>query len=71
MDFTTNSGKSMTFDYEKWVISESRFCNVIGEEDAHYLLENKYNMLEIIFLLLESLKGIDRKYGLISIEISL
>ena len=41
MDFTTNSGRSMTFDHEKWVISESRFCNVIGEEDAHYLIENK------------------------------
>jgi hypothetical protein len=38
MNFTTNSGRSMTFDHEKWVISESRFCNVIGEEDAHVLL---------------------------------
>ena len=45
MDFTTNSGRSMTFDPEKWVISESRFCNVIGEEDAHYLLENKYKQV--------------------------
>jgi len=59
MDFTTNSGRSMTFDHEKWVISESRICNIIGAEDAHYLIENKYNMLEIIFLRPESLKGID------------
>ena len=45
MNFTTNSGRSMTFDHEKWVISESRICNIIGEEDAHYLIENKYKQV--------------------------
>jgi len=67
MDFTTNSGRSMTFDHEKWVISESRFCNVIGEEDAHYLLENKYKQVVKILVSLihaNNLKIIDNQIEL-------
>ena len=67
MDFTTYSGRSMTFDHEKWVISESRFCNVIGEEDAHYLLENKYKQVVKILISLvhaNNLKIIDNQIEL-------
>ena len=67
MDFTTNSGRLMTLDHEKWVISESRFCNVIGEEDAHYLLENKYKQVVKILVSLihaNNLKIIDNQIEL-------
>ena len=67
MDFTTYSGRSMAFDHEKWVISESRFCNVIGEEDAHYLLENKYKQVVKILISLvhaNNLKIIDNQIEL-------
>ena len=67
MNFTTNSGRLITFDHEKWVISESRFCNVIGEEDAHYLLENKYKQVVKILVSLihaNNLKIIDNQIEL-------
>ena len=67
MDFTTNSGRSMTFDHEKWVISESRICNIIGEEDAHYLIENKYKQVVKILVSLihaNNLKIIDNQIEL-------
>lgn len=67
MNFTTNAGRLMTFDHEKWVISESRFCNVIGEENAHYLLENKYKQEVKIYVSLiceDNLKMIDNQIKL-------
>jgi len=57
----------MTFAHEKWVISEIRFCNVIGEEDAHYLLENKYKKVVKILVSLihaNNLKIIDNQIEL-------
>ena len=57
----------MTFDHEKWVISESRICNIIGEEDAHYLLENKYKQVVKILISLvhaNNLKIIDNQIEL-------
>ena len=54
----------MNFDHEKWVISESRICNIIGEENAHYLIENKYKQVAKIHVSLicdNNLKMIDNQ----------
>jgi hypothetical protein len=67
MNFTTNAGRLMTFDHEKWVISENRICNIIGEENAHYLIENKYKQVVKIHISLISdnnLKIIDNQIEL-------
>ena len=67
MNFITNAGRLMTFDQEKWVISESSFCKIIGEENAHYLIENKYKQVAIIHVSVISdnnLKMIDNQIEL-------
>jgi hypothetical protein len=46
MDFKTKSGRSLTIDTDKWLLSYKKKCNIVVENEDDYILQNA-NQIEI------------------------